>query len=271
MKNKFKKTFEDKSLRNKQYTNNNQYDINQYKNIKISKFISKSGICSRRKAEELLSLQKIKINGKLIINPATRINDSDSVFIEGYGLVDPKTNNKTRLWLFHKPRNIIVSSYDPQNRKIIFDLLPKDMPRVITIGRLDYQTEGLILITNSGYIARFFELPVNKVPRFYTCEYYGNINSDMISSARKNLNIDGFCYDSVIFNPINNQKVDILIKEGKNREIRKIMEYFGLKIKRLIRRQYGIFSIKSVPNPCDLQEVTFEKIKYAIQQINCEY
>lgn len=214
---------------------------------RIAKVIARSGYCSRREAERLIEEGAVKVNGKIIDSPAMNITD-ESIKIYNK-LINPKL--PTKMWLFHKPKGYIVTNKDPQGRKTIFSLLPKNMPRVITIGRLDMDTEGLLLLTNNGELARYIELPTTGWSRQYRVKVHGDITR-IPNEELKEITIDGIKYGPIKIvvekdTGTTNKWLRITINEGKNREVRKIMEYYGLKVMRLIRVSFGPFHLGSLP------------------------
>ena len=213
------------------------------KGQRIAKIIANSGYCSRRDAERLIEDGLVKVNGQVIENPATLITDQ-SIKINNK-LINPKQNPK--IWIFHKPKNTIVSNNDPQNRKTIFEILPENLPRVITIGRLDINTEGLLLLTNNGDISRHIELPKTAWSRVYRVRVFGKINMDELQKLEKGIRIDGIKYGSIKIELEKegsfNSWLKVTLKEGKNREIKKVLEHFGLQVNRLIRISFGPFHL----------------------------
>ena len=213
--------------------------------MKLAKFISHSGYCSRRKAEKLIVNKKVKINEKICDQISTVVKSNDKITIENKLI---KLEQKIQLWKLYKPIKTICTNNDPQKRKTIFSLIPKNLPRMICIGRLDYMSEGLILLTNSGDLARKYELPSSKIIRIYRVCIRGKINLEDIAAINKGIVINKIKYKKV------NLKIEkykspytwLIFKmtEGKNREIRNICEYFLWKIVNLIRIQYG--SIKLI-------------------------
>lgn len=215
--------------------------------IRIAKLIAQSGKCSRREAEELIAEGRVMVNGEVIESPATFITDQ-SVKIDGK-LISGK--QERRLWLFHKPAGYLTTTKDPQGRKTIFDLLPKNMPRVIAIGRLDFNTEGLLMLTTDGAVARYAELPQNKWVRKYRARVFGKIDRGRLQRLEKGVTVDGVRYGSIKVEidveKESNSWLTISIEEGKNREIRKVMEFIGLRVNRLIRISFGTFSLGTLP------------------------
>ena len=213
-------------------------------NIRIAKFISKSGYCSRREAEKLIFENKVFINSEICNHPSQKVNNKDIIKINNKIL---KTIKTTELWKMYKPVKYICSSKDLLKRNKIFDLLPKKMPKLISIGRLDYMSEGLILLTNDGEYSRFLELPSSNIERTYKVCVTGNIKKNDIERINK----------GIIINKIKYKKVKIIIekksdkyfwlifklKEGKNREIRNICKFFSWKINKLLRIGYGPYKL----------------------------
>ncbi len=214
---------------------------NEDKGIRVAKLIAMSGHCSRREAEALIVEGRVQVNGVVINSPTTFITDH-SVKVDGK-LISEK--QPVRLWLFHKPKGVITTNKDPKNRKTVFDALPKGMPRVITVGRLDYNTEGLLLLTNDGTIARYAELPQNKWIRNYRARVFGKLDIERLKKLEQGITVDGIRYRGIKVEVESeresNSWLKISLDEGKNREIRKVMEHLGLQVSRLIRISFGPF------------------------------
>jgi 23S rRNA pseudouridine2605 synthase len=234
--------------------------MTEEKGIRVAKVIAQSGHCSRREAEDLIAEGRVKVNGVVITTPATFITDQ-SIKID-----DRLINGKqpVRLWLFHKPEGVLTTTKDPQNRKTIFQLLPKNMPRTISVGRLDYNTEGLLLLTTSGELARYMELPKNKWNRVYRARVFGKINHERLKRLENGITVDGIRYGSikveVEVEKTSNSWLTISLEEGKNREIRKVMEHLGLQVNRLIRTSFGPFKLGDL-KVCDVKEITKAALK----------
>ncbi len=229
-----------------------QKKINNNKNInliseKITKKLSRIGFGSRRQLEKFIEAGRVSVNGEIIFNPALRVSESCILTFDGKKV--PKME-VTRLWKLYKPKGTLCSNFDPKGRRLIFDLLPPSLPRVISIGRLDYNTEGLLLLTNNGEFSRKLELPSSGYSRRYKVRVNGKAQKDKISSLS-----EGIIINSIKYRPIeatlekenkNNFWLNIKLIEGKNREIRNIMEFFGWQVSRLIRVNFGPFSLGSL-------------------------
>ena len=215
------------------------------KSEKISKFIAHAGICSRRQAEELVLNGRIKINDIIVTTPSTRIIESDIIKLDDKII---KKLSKLRMWIFHKPREVITTNFDPEGRQTVYDILPDLGERLISVGRLDYNSEGLLLFTNNGELARLLEMPSTGLPRKYRVRIYGRLTQEIIDLLKNGLNIDGVQYKSIIIEHDNsfesgNQWITVTLLEGKNREIRRVLEYFDIQVSRLIRISYGPFEL----------------------------
>ena len=221
--------------------------MTENKGIRIAKFIADCGYCSRREAETLILEGAVKVNGQVIETPATFITDQSV-----------KINNKlinrqqeTKLYILHKPKGFLTSTKDPENRPLVFDLIPKNLPRLISIGRLDFNTEGLLLMTNNGDLARYVEHPNTAWIRKYRARVFGKINPEQLKRLENGIKIDGIYYKSIKVEVESqngaNSWLKISLSEGKNREIRKVMEHFGLQVNRLIRTSYGPFNLGNLP------------------------
>ena len=236
------------------------------KGERVAKVIAASGYCSKREAERLIFAGEVKVNGKVIDTPATFITDQ-SIKIHNK-LLDTKPV-ESKIWLFNKPRGYIVTNNDPQKIKTIYDILPKNMPKVITVGRLDMDTEGLLLLTNNGMLARYISHPTTGWSRQYRVKVHGiikNINFEKL--AKNGVVIDGIKYAPVKIaiekeSTTTNTWLRVTITEGKNREVRKIMEHFNLRVIRLIRVSFGPFHLGKMPLG-SIKPVSKQSLKDAI-------
>jgi 23S rRNA pseudouridine2605 synthase len=236
------------------------------KGIRIAKVIAQAGYCSRREAEEMILEGRVKVNGEVITSPATFITDH-SIKIDDK-LINAK--QPVRLWLFHKPEGVLTTSKDPHNRKTVFDLLPKNMPRTVTVGRLDFNTEGLLLLSTSGELARYMELPKNKWIRKYRARVFGKVNHERLKKLENGITVEGIRYGAikveVEVEKNSNSWLKISLEEGKNREIRKVMEHLGLKVNRLIRVSFGPFTLGDLAVG-DIREVTKSALRSSFPDI----
>lgn len=221
---------------------------------RLAKLISNAGICSRRDAEKLILDGQVKVNGIIVTSPATNVNIDNQIEVSGSLIT---SSQKSRLWIYYKPVGLITTHKDPLSRKTVFEQLT-GLPRVISIGRLDLNSEGLLLLTNNGDLARQFELPSSKLKRVYHVRAYGNPDL-LLKSNYKNLEIDGIFYNpqsiKLIKKSSSNAWFEVILFEGKNREIRRIFEHFGLKVNKLIRIEYGDFKLDNL-KPNEYREVT---------------
>ena len=214
--------------------------------IRLVKVISRSGYCSRREAEGLITSGKVLLNGNPYKEFLIQPEEIKKLSINGKKL----SIQKTRLWCFNKSTGLICSNSNQYEKKTIFEILPSLLPRVVTVGRLDINSEGLLLLTNNPSLSSFLEHPRNSFIRIYNVTVKGEINQINFGELEKGIVIDGIKYNKVKIKILNNEsKVKILritLVEGKNREIRKILKYYGLKVIKLKRIQYGPFKIKSI-------------------------
>ena len=215
--------------------------------MRLSKFLAHSGYCSRREAEQFIQKNKVIINGNTCNDFSYQVKKDDEVFI---GKTQIKEQRKIELYALNKPRGYITSKKDELDRKTVYDLLPLDKKNLLTIGRLDFNTEGLLLFTNNGEHKRHFELPKNKITRTYEVKVYGNINSSDIEKIEAGITINGIKHQvkqiTLIKKLKTNNWIRIKLVEGKNREIRKIFESLGFVVNRIIRTHYGSYSLNKM-------------------------
>ncbi len=227
---------------------------------RIAKFIARSGVCSRRAAEELILQQRVTLNGQVINSPAINVEPTDKILIDGEKLPEIE---QTRLWLYYKPVGLITSHKD-SSRPTVFDNLPDYMPRVISVGRLDLNSEGLLLLTNNGELSRLLELPQNGWSRRYKVKVHGSVTQQKLDSVTNGVTIDGINYGPVKIAIDNTQGsntwLTITLTEGKNREIRRLMQHIGLDVARLIRLSYGPFQLGSLKKG-EVKEVPHKVLK----------
>mgnify|MGYP001345555513 FL=1 len=214
---------------------------------RIAKVIARDSKYSRREVEKLILDGRVKIDETIIYKPNVNVTSANTILLD-----NKKINFKQQIQLYkyYKPRGFLVTHTDPENRNTIFDNLPKKFENMITVGRLDYDSEGLLLITNSGDIKRKMELPNNNWKRIYRVRVYGKVNKDIVLKLRKGLKIKTIQYkpiDAKIDNESNSYTwLTMSLTEGKNREIRNIFEYFGMSVTRLIRVAYGPYKLNNL-------------------------
>ena len=214
------------------------------KGERIAKVIARAGVCSRRDAEKLIAEGRVALNGKLLTTPAIAILPGALVTIDGKPI--PEQEN-TRLWRYHKPSGLVTSHRDPIGRPTVFARLPPHLPRVVSVGRLDINSEGLLLLTNDGELARKLELPAQGWVRRYRVRMFGRVSQLDLDRLAKGIVIDGVRYGPVAAE-LERAKglyawASVALKEGKNREIKRLMEHLGLKVARLIRVSFGPFHL----------------------------
>ncbi len=211
---------------------------------RIAKVIARAGVCSRRDAERLIAEGRVSVNGRSIASPALNVTAADKVVVDGEQL---PAVTAPRLWRYHKPRGRVTTHKDPEQRPTVFDALPEDLPRVVSIGRLDFNTEGLLLLTNSGALARHLELPATGWLRRYRVRAHGNVNEAALSALASGVEIDGVRYAGIEASLDRQQGANVWLtiglREGKNREVRRILMTLGLDVNRLIRVSYGPFQL----------------------------
>jgi 23S rRNA pseudouridine2605 synthase len=211
---------------------------------RIAKVIARAGLASRRKAEAWIAAGRVSVNGAVISSPALNVTPSDRIAVDGSPL---RARERTRLFLYHKPRGLVTTHSDPEGRDTIFRALPKRLPRLISVGRLDINTEGLLLLTNDGGLARVLELPATGWLRRYRVRALGRVQQDALDRLRGGITIDGIRYGPIEATLDREQGANVWltfgIREGKNREVRRVLEKLGLKVNRLIRVAFGPFDL----------------------------
>ena len=209
-------------------------------NQRLSKKIARSGFSSRREAEKYIESGRVKVNGVIIKELSFQVGINDQIHIDGRRI---NKEGKARLWKFHKPKGLITSHKDEKSRQTIFQILPKNLPRLITVGRLDLNSEGLLLLTNDGDLKRKLELPSSKIVRSYRVRAKGIANENKLSRLRQGITVDGIRYRPMELNIIkqntSNVWLSVRLMEGKNREIRLSFQAIGLQVNKLIRTSFG--------------------------------
>jgi 23S rRNA pseudouridine2605 synthase len=215
---------------------------------RIAKVMARAGMCSRRDAEKLIAEGRVAVGGKKITTPALRVPLDALITVDGKAI---PTRETTKLWRFHKPAGLVTSHRDPEGRPTVFDHLPRQLPRVLSVGRLDINSEGLLLLTNDGELARRLELPAQGWIRRYRVRLFGKVTQADLDGLAKGITIAGVRYGPVTAE-LERAKgpyswANVALKEGKNREVKRLMEHLGLKVARLIRISFGPFHLGHLP------------------------
>lgn len=238
------------------------------KTERLAKAIAKAGVASRRDAEKLIESGRVKVDGNIVKTPVFFVSDENVVEVDGEKITD--NTSDVRLWKFYKPVGYITSRRDPKNRKTIFDIIKIDFPRILYVGRLDLNSEGLLLLTNNGDLARFLELPKSRIKRVYKVRAYGEMNEEIIRKLKNGVSINGVHYGSIDVNILSNKAkniwLTIALSEGKNREIRKVLWHFGLSVNRLIRISFYNFALGNL-KPGEIEEVSKKDVEKLLQLI----
>jgi 23S rRNA pseudouridine2605 synthase len=211
---------------------------------RIAKRIARSGYCSRRDAERLIATGRVAVDGEVLKSPAVTVTDASRITIDGGLLPNPE---QPRLFRYHKPAGLLTAARDPEGRPTIYDRLPESLPRLMPIGRLDMGSEGLLLLTNDGELKRRLELPATGWLRRYRVRVHGRIDESKLEGLQNGIVIDGFQYGPIQARldrvQGSNAWLTIALREGKNREIRRVLEHFGWPVNRLIRLSFGPFQL----------------------------
>jgi 23S rRNA pseudouridine2605 synthase len=222
---------------------------------RIAKVLARAGLCSRRDAERWVAEGRVAVDGKVLTSPAVNVTDASDIRVDGHPLPEPE---RARLWRYHKPAGLVTTHRDEKGRATVFAALPKELPRLISIGRLDLNSEGLLLLTNDGALARRLELPATGWIRRYKVRVHGFVDEARLASLEKGVTIDGIAYGAIRAQlerqQGSNAWLAFALREGKNREVRKVLEHLGYPVTRLIRLSYGPFQLGHLSRG-DIEEV----------------
>lgn len=211
---------------------------------RIAKVLARAGVASRRGAEALIAQGRVSVDGKTLKSPALNVSPAQTILVDGEPIPEAEP---TRLWRYHKPLDLLVTRQDPQGRPTIFDRLPEDLPRLVSIGRLDVNSEGLLLLTNDGDLARRLELPSTGWTRRYRARAHGRPRQEDLDTLAQGITVDGERFGAIDAKLERqngaNAWITVSLKEGKNREVRRALEHLGLTVNRLIRTAYGPFQL----------------------------
>ena len=228
---------------------------------RVARALARAGVASRREVERLIEEGRVSLNGRVLTSPAVNVARTDILTVDGKVIAE---REPSRLWRYHKPAGLISSHNDPKGRRTVFDELPKGMPRVISVGRLDLNSEGLLLLTNDGALARELELPSSGLVRRYRARAYGKTSQEKLDRLKAGTVVDGVAYGPVDAKlergPGSNTWIGVSLAEGKNREVRKVLESIGLQVNRLIRVAYGPFELGGLPVG-EVEEVPARQLK----------
>jgi len=232
--------------------------------MRIAKAMAHSGLCSRRDAESWIAAGRVAVNGEVLRSPACMVSATDKITIHGKPLPQPQA---PRLWRYYKTKGLVTSHKDPQRRKTVFEALPEGLPRVVSVGRLDINTEGLLLLTTDGALARHLELPSTGWLRRYRVRAHGRVTQQALDALKSGVTIDGVRYGPVEARIERQQGSNVwltlALREGKNREVKRIAEHLGLVVNRLIRISFGPFALGELA-PGAVEEV---KRKVLVEQL----
>jgi 23S rRNA pseudouridine2605 synthase len=211
---------------------------------RIAKLLARVGLCSRRDAERWIAAGRVSVDGYILTTPAVTVTAANDVRVDGAPLPTP---DRPRLWRYHKPAGLVTTHRDEKGRPTVFEALPKELPRVISVGRLDLTSEGLLLLTNDGAVARRLELPATGWLRRYKVRVHGEVDPDRLAGLEKGVTIEGVAYGPIRAGferqQGSNAWIALSLREGKNREVRRVLEHLGLPVTRLIRLSFGPFQL----------------------------
>ncbi len=215
---------------------------------RIAKWLAHAGVASRRDAERMIAEGRVRLNNETVTHPASFVAEGDLVVVNGAVVTPP---GRARLWRYHKPEGLVTTHRDPQGRPTVFERLPPGLPRVVSIGRLDLNSEGLLLLTNDGGLARQLELPANGWLRRYRVRVFGSPQPQDLAALARGVTVEGIKYGPIEAGldsrSGDNSWLTVALREGRNREVRRVMAHLGLNVSRLIRIAYGPFQLGLLP------------------------
>jgi len=235
---------------------------------RIAKYLARAGVASRRGIERLIEAGDVSVNGQTLTSAAFKVTGRETIRV---GRKTIKAPEATRLWRYHKPSGLITTTDDPAGRRTVFQELPKSLPRVVTVGRLDLTTEGLLLLTNDGELARFLELPKSGMERTYRVRAKGTVTAQKIEELARGISVDGVAYQPIraVFDREMgaNSWLTVTLTEGKKREVRRALESLGLMVNRLIRVSYGPFHLTDL-KPGQVEEIPTDILAQALAALS---
>jgi 23S rRNA pseudouridine2605 synthase len=234
------------------------------KGERIAKVMARAGLCSRREAERWIADGRVAVRGTVLKSPAVVVGPDDAVTVDGVALPQP---GRARLFRYHKPRGFLTTTHDPQGRPTIFEHMPRELPRLVAVGRLDFNSEGLLLLTTDGGVKRHLELPATGWARRYRVRVFGSADPVTLAGLKDGITIDGITYGAIEAvlerKQGRNAWLNMTLREGKNREVRRVLEHLGLTVNRLIRIAYGSFQLGDLP-PGAIVEVPAKMLRDAL-------
>ena len=240
---------------------------------RIAKLLARAGVASRREIERMIADGRVALDGKVLDTPAVKLANLRGVTVDGIPVAQAEP---ARLFAFHKPSGLITAERDPRNRPTIYtalrNALPRGTPRLMPVGRLDFTTEGLLLMTNDGELKRAMELPASGIPRTYRARAFGEVTQAMLDDLMDGVEIDGVRYGQIEADlersSGRNRWIVLTLTEGKNREVRRVLEHLGLQVSRLLRTAYGPFQLADLPRgqAIEIRQVDVERFRKGLKR-----